>query len=178
MRSGRTVAGEREKAVSDSERQRVRKATKGRKIRGILFVLIACAAIAFLTYLGVKSWLESYEIDTGELVKEDDYTLDGISVIDENGVEITGRIKKYIWQISGDLADLGYKLEKVVLPVGKIKEIDLYIAEFPGYIKVNSDRETAVSAEDIDRMVRYLSERGIEGVTYIDVRIAEKAYYK
>jgi len=177
MKSGRTVAGEREKAVSDSERQRVRKAAKNRKIIGVFFVLLACAAIAFLAVIGVKSWLESYDGDINDKEKID-YSLDDVKIIDDNGGEITARIKKYVWQIAGDLADLGYTLEKVVLPVGMLRETDLYIKDFPGYIKTDSERDTAVSAEDIDRMIRYLNERSIGEVTYIDVRTPGKAYYK
>ena len=178
MKSGRTVAGEREKAVSDSERQRVRKAAKHRKIRGVIFVLLACGLIAYLGVVSVKSWLAAYDtVDISEL-QQDDYNLDNIVVIDENGGEITNGTKKYIWQMSNDLSDLGYTLEKVVLPVGMLREIDLYIKDFTGYIKTNSDMGTAVSAEDIDRMIKYLTERGIGEVTYIDVRISGKAYYK
>ncbi len=179
MKSGRTVAGKREKAVSDSERQRVRKAAKNRKIRGVILVILACGSIAYLSVLGVRSWLESYEMETEDYtVRQDDYDLSGITIINENGGDVTNRIKKYIGQIAGDLTDLGYSLEKVVVPVGMLREVDLYIKDFPGYIKTNSERDTAVSAEDIDRMMKYLSERGIGEVTYIDVRISGKAYYK
>ena len=177
MKSGRTVAGEREKAVSDSERQRVRKATKNRKIRGAVLVMLACGIIAYLSVLGVKSWLESYDIGVDDIQKAD-YDLSGITIINENGGDVTNRVKRFIGQISKDLADLGYTLEKVVAPVGMLREVDLYIRDFPGFIKTDSERDTAISAEDIDRMIRYLSERGIGEVTYIDVRTPGKAYYK
>lgn len=177
MKSGRTVAGEREKAVSDSERQRVRKAAKNRKIIGVFFVLLACAALAFLGVVSVRSWLDAYDSGVDDPEKTD-YTLENVMIIDDNGGEITTRIKKYVWQIAGDLADLGYTLEKAVLPVGMLREVDLYIKDVPGYIKTNSERDTAVSAEDIDRLIKYLTERGIGEITYIDVRISGKAYYK
>lgn len=178
MKSGRTVAGEREKAVSDSERQRVRRAAKNRKIRGVLFVVFACIIIAVLTIVGVKSWLSSYENIDYDSTQQEEYSLDNVVVIDENGGEVTERTRRYIWLLQGDLADLGYTLEKIVLPVGMIREIDLYIKDFSGYIKINSDRETAVLAEDIDRMIKYLKTHEIGEVSYIDVRISGKAYYK
>ena len=40
------------------------------------------------------------------------------------------------------------------------------------------DRDTAVSVEDGDRMLRYLKENGIEVFEYIDVRVEERGYYK
>ncbi len=179
MKRGQTVAGEREKAVSDSERQRVRRSVKNRKIRGVVFVLLACAAIAFLGVVSVRSWLDAYMGgNSGDDFSQEDYESLNIEIIDENNGEITNGIKKYVWQISKDLADLGYTLEKVVLPVGMVREIDLNIKDFPGFIKTNSDRDTAVTAEDTDRMIRYLNDHGIGEVTYIDVRISGKAYYK
>ncbi len=177
MKRGRTVAGEREKAVSDSERKRVRKAAKNRKIRGVILVLLACGLIAYLAVVGVKSWLSEYD-NSIDGPQQDNYDLGDIVVVNENGGDVTNRIKKYVWQISGDLSDLGYNLEKVVLPVGMFREVDLYIKDFSGYIKTNSDRDTAVTAEDIDRMIKYFAEEEIEEITYLDVRISGKAYYK
>ena len=40
------------------------------------------------------------------------------------------------------------------------------------------DRDSAISVEDADRMLRYLSGEGISDFTYIDVRIDGKAYWK
>ena len=40
------------------------------------------------------------------------------------------------------------------------------------------DRDTAVSAEDAFRMVRYLENQGITEYQYIDVRLPGKAYWK
>ena len=40
------------------------------------------------------------------------------------------------------------------------------------------DRNAAVTAEDVSRMIGYLKGQGIEGCEYIDVRIERKAYWK
>ena len=40
------------------------------------------------------------------------------------------------------------------------------------------DRDTAVSVEDADRMLRYLSDQGTVEFQYIDVRLPHKAYWK
>jgi hypothetical protein len=39
------------------------------------------------------------------------------------------------------------------------------------------DRDTAVQAEDMAHMIRYLDEKGIS-CDYVDLRIEGKAYYK
>ena len=56
--------------------------------------------------------------------------------------------------------------------------MDVYIADFEGYFKLSLDRGVGVSAEDMDRMVRYLKKQGFIGVEYVDLRVEGKAYYK
>ena len=47
-----------------------------------------------------------------------------------------------------------------------------------GVIKVSLDRGAAVSAEDGERMLKYLEGQGINEFQYVDVRVARKAYWK
>lgn len=68
-------------------------------------------------------------------------------------------------------------MTKVTLPTGMSRELYVDLEGRTEYYKVNLDRETAVTAEDIDRMVRYLEKNGVTP-EYVDVRIEEKAYYK
>ena len=75
------------------------------------------------------------------------------------------------------MQSLGLKVTKVVLPTGKSRELYVDIEGVEAYFKVNIDRGTAVSAEDIERMARYLGEQDLHP-SYVDVRIEGKAYYK
>jgi hypothetical protein len=43
---------------------------------------------------------------------------------------------------------------------------------------MTTDRGAAVSVEDADRMIRYLTDKGISEFEYIDVRVEEKGYWK
>ena len=105
-----------------------------------------------------------------------------IEIIDENAAAasegISGRMKDYIGQAEADFRSLGYKPTKAVLPSGSIREIDFYLEGYDGFIKMVVDRETAVSVEDADRMIRYLKSREITKFGYIDVRLSGRAYWK
>jgi len=101
-------------------------------------------------------------------------------IYDENGTgEISARTKEYIGLLESDLKDLGYTMSRAALPIGKMREVDINLEGVAPYFKVNIERGTAVSAEDIVRMIKYLGENNLlESTTYVDVRIAGKAYYK
>ena len=91
---------------------------------------------------------------------------------------ITTRMKNYIGQAEVDFRDLGYTPEKAVIPSGSIREVDFYLKDQPGYVKMIIDRDTAPSVEDADRLIRYLKGQNINQFEYIDVRLEGKAYWK
>ena len=176
MRRGRTIAGKREKVVSDSERQKAKRRTKKRRAIRVTIVVLLVALIVGLTVRGVKGWLDYYNgKDNAEQAQDEPV----VEIVDQNSSDkISDKMKKYVNQLAGDLKDLGYKVERVILPKGMMREVDVQIEGVAvGYIKTNLDRETATTAEDIDKMVRYLSERGISA-EYVDVRVVGKGYYK
>lgn len=87
-------------------------------------------------------------------------------------------MKAYIARAEQDFRDLGYTPVKAVIPTGSVREIDFYLENYSGFIKTTVDRDTAVSVEDADRMLRYLAGQGTTEFTYIDVRLSGKAYWK
>ena len=84
----------------------------------------------------------------------------------------------YIARAEKDFRDLGYTPTKAIIPSGSIREVDLRLDGYTGFIMMTIDRGSAVSAEDADRMIRYLSGMGVSDFSYIDVRIDGKAYWK
>ena len=173
MKSGKTIAGKREKTESKSERARVRKHLKRTKTNTVVFAILIAAILLVLLVIGVKNVIEVLTQNNESL--EVTYTVKA-EVIDENGLgQISNGTKKYIRDLENDLYDLGYAVVRVILPYGMMKEIDVYLEGYEGYFKVSVDRNAAVSAEDIDRMVKYIGEHPFE---YIDVRLAGRAYWK
>ena len=87
-------------------------------------------------------------------------------------------MSEYIGQAEVDFRALGYTPVRAVLPAGAIREVDFYLEGYPGYIKLITDRGSAVSVEDADRMLRYLASIEATDFQYIDVRLDGKAYWK
>ena len=65
-----------------------------------------------------------------------------------------------------------------MIPTGAIREVDFYLEGYDGFIKTTIDRDSAITVEDADRMIRYLADKEISVFEYIDVRVDKRAYWK
>ena len=161
-----------------SERDRVRSKNKIKGALSLVFALIVVGVlIAFLVVVtkGFVDFVSSTKV-VNEATESKEPT---ILIYDESGSKnISGRIKEYVYYLEGDMKDLGYRVERAVLPAGNMREVDFYIEGRKEYYKANLDRGTGETAEDIVRMIKYLDENGIGEISYVDVRIEGKAYYK
>lgn len=174
MKLGRTIAAERERAESDSERMLARKKVHRKQRTSVIIVILMAIVLGLVFYVGVGELTEEIRPQEDEAVEVEILA----QVIDEdNRGRISTRTRNYIAQLEKDLADLGYKVVKVTLPTGMRRELYVDLEGHAEYFKVNLDRGTAITAEDIDRMVRYLKKNAL-APEYVDVRVDEKAYYK
>lgn len=181
FKMGRTIGEKREKLETRNERNAARKKDKKRQTRRIVFTIIGflvfIAALVFLCFFFVGSGEPEPVAEPVEVVT----AKPAIEIIDEDtsaGRHISNRMQTYVGQAEQDFRDLGYKPIKAVVPTGAVREIDFYLEGQPGFIKMTIDRDTAVSVEDADRMIRYLASQGVTTFQYIDVRLAGKAYWK
>lgn len=181
FRMGRTIGEQREHLETANERAAARKKDKQKQARrvfvatfGFVGLIFTLAVLAFI-FVGngepapIKPSVEIAIVEPT------------INIVDEdaaNGEEITNRMRSYIGQVEKDLRDLGLQPTKAIIPTGTIREVDIYLSGYSGFIKMNIDRGSAVSAEDTERMLRYLSGIGVGDFQYIDVRISGKAYWK
>lgn len=182
-RMGRTIGEKRERLETANERAAARKKDKKRQARRVTFTVIGFAILAAVLIL-----LCFFFVGNGEpapvVTTPDDVAVSTeptVQIIDEDaasGSHITNRMQSYIGQAEQDLRDLGLKPAKVVVPTGSIRTIHFYLDGYTGYIKMTIDRGTAVSAEDAERMLRYLAGQGINDFEYIDVRVDGKAFWK
>ena len=181
MKIGQSISGKREKLEKASERVAAHKKIKRQQISRVMFTIAGFALVAVtLYYIGTFFFSDQIERSTTET------TIVGfeptIEIVDAdtagtNG-QISSRMKEYIGMYEEDIRALGYTPTKAVIPTGSIREIDFYLDGYKGYIKTILDRGTGVSAEDTDRMIRYLSSQGVNDFEYIDVRVEGKAYWK
>lgn len=170
---GRTIAGVIEHLETESERLQARRRVKRRQFMtiGVMFTILVVAVIFMAA--NWQSWFENYSGDKTAVKYSPEVT-----ITDESGVEkIPARTKEYVGQVEHDFGELGYKVVKVVIPKGKSREIDVYLAEQKTYLKLNLEKDSAISAEDAARTLRYLEKQGIKP-DYIDVRVEGKAFYR
>ena len=186
MRRGHTIAEKRERPETNSERLAVHKKIKRKQFSRIIITALGFILIVLIIVgIGVLFSSSHRPDETGNTSTSTTITVPyapTIEVIDEDtgsGTKhLTNRMKEYIGQAEVDFRDLGYIPSKVVIPAGGIREVDFYLDGFTGYIKLTIDRETGISVEDADRMIRYLKGQEITDFQYIDVRLDGKAYWK
>ena len=175
MKVGKTIGAKREQVETESERMRYREKMKRRKMISVMTYLIILAVIA----LGIMTIIASMQ--KRDLVVEGsnkEAVQPTIEIIDEASVGVSRRAREFVGYLEQDLREYGITLTKAVLPRDKTREVDVYVADFEGYFKLSLDRGAGVSAEDLERMLRYLRGLGARGVEYVDLRIEGKGYYK
>lgn len=164
----------------ETERERVRQKNRKKAAFSVFLALIVLGVIGFLGYIlagNLKDVLfkeQNVEISKPASKYE-------VEIVNENNEEenVPARTAEYIELLDGDLRDLKLNLVRVVVPEGKMRELYVDIEGVMPYFKVNVDRDSAVTAEDISRMIKYLNDRGLtEELKYIDVRVEGKAFYK
>lgn len=182
--SGRTIGEKRERLETRNERAAARKKDKKRATRRVIFTIFG-----FLILIGILVFLATYFLKDNEPTITASPAAEStpeyrptIEVIDEDSGasegKITSRMETFIGQVERDFKDLNYTLAKAVIPTGSIREVDFYLQDHPGFIKMTIDRGSAVSVEDADRLIRYLAGQGITEYQYLDVRLPGKAFWK
>lgn len=175
MKLGRTIAAERERIQSDSERMQARKKSHRRKMTSVIMVLLMITILGLMLYLGVKEMTE--EINAPSDSDQTALKIKAQIVDEDRRGQISSRTLNYIAQLEQDLSDLGLEIIKVTLPTGLSRALYVDLAGREGYFKVNLDRGTGVTAEDMARMIKYVDEKELHP-EYIDVRVDGRAYYK
>ena len=184
FRSGLTIGEKREKLETANEREAARKKDKKKKATRVMLTIVGFIGLVLLLIALASSFFnqDSSEILPEETINVAEVSKPTVEIIDENNTtdnsKITSRMYDYIGRVEGDLRDLGYHATKVVIPSGSIRVINVYLEGYPGYIKMTIDRGSAVSAEDTDRMLRYLASIEVSDYQYIDVRVDGRAFWQ
>ncbi|MBQ9018191.1 hypothetical protein IJ117_00290 [Candidatus Saccharibacteria bacterium] len=181
MKSGRVIGEKREKLETASEREAAHRKIHLRQVRRTLLTVLV------FTLLGVGLFFIGTAFMKGDVVAPVSTSVDipyapTIEVVDLGasaaGGHISSRMNEYIGQLESDLREYGIVPVRAVIPVNSIREIDIYLDGYSGYLKTTVDRGAGVTAEDADRMLRYLTGQGIASFEYIDLRLDGKAYWK
>ena len=185
LKTGRTLSAKREHLETSQERIATHQKIKRKERRRLIITTAGFLIVtSIVIWVGVLLSQASTPDNTNEPTDTPTQTViykPTIEIVDEDagdGNTITGRMSQYVGQAEIDFRDYGLVPVKAVIPTGAIREVDFYLDGHPGYIKTTLDRGTAVSAEDANRMIRYLEEQGIADYQYIDVRLDGRAYWK
>lgn len=109
------------------------------------------------------------------LVEVDDES--GTSNLGSSAIASSSMIK-YIGQLISTLQSNGTgTVQRVVLPAGMIRELDIYLQGRAYRVKVQLDRDVASQAADVKSALTYIDAHGGAG-EYVDVRVQGKAFYK
>ena len=177
MKIGKTIAQKREKAESEADRMEVRKKEEKRKKTSIAIFFIGLLLVVVIIFGMVLNAVNERKKDELPETYAKEYK-PSVEIIDEDGSGyITDKIKTAVGMLEEDFSDLGYKVNKAIVPTGTTREVDVYLDGMETYFKIHVDRSTSESAEDAVRMINYLDGKD-KKATYVDVRIAGRAYYK
>lgn len=112
------------------------------------------------------------------------YPAPQVQIVDNSGVPVTSgqaiasnRFLSFVGRLVGFSQQRGYAVEQVIIPVGTTRQIDLKIKGISYTIKCSIDRSAGEQAEDLDRSIKNLQQRGITP-SFIDVRVSGKAFYQ
>ena len=181
--SGRTIGEKRERLETRNERAAARKKDKKKAARRVAFTILGFMVLGVAAVLVARNFIVNNEPEPiAEPTESTPEYRPTIEVIDEDSSaaegKITSRMESFIGKLERDLKDLGYRPAKAVIPTGSIREVDFYLEDHPGFVKTTIDRDSAVTAEDADRLIRYLAGQGITEYQYIDVRLPGRAFWK
>jgi len=112
------------------------------------------------------------------------FTAPGVQIVDNSGVPVTSgqavasnRFLGFVGRLVGFSQKRGYTVEQVIIPSGTTRQIELKIKDIPYHIKCSIDRPAGEQAEDLDRSIKYLQQRGMTPA-YVDIRVSGKAFYR
>ncbi len=174
-RVGRTIAG-----ATNNARQRnlehiaARKKQQRKNAVIVLSVLVLIAAVGYFLVNFISARVAEREAEVAAAYP----TEPTVAIVDENaGNNVSERVKVFVARLEADAKEYSMKLDHVVLPFQKAREILVFFEGRGEYYKMTTERGSTVQIEDAERMIRYLDEKGITP-EYVDLRIEGKAYFK
>lgn len=127
---------------------------------------------------------QQYVDDTGAAFTRNYYDTPGVQIVDSSGVPTkdghviaSNRFLGFVGRLVGLIQQQGYTVTRITIPPDTTRLVEVGLKDIPYPIKVSVDRLAGEQAEDIGRVVRYLTKQGITP-SYVDVRVKGKAYYK
>ena len=174
---GRTIVGASHPSHTMTvEHQALR---KKRKRRAILFTILALVILGAIILIVVSVVDEIKRVQAEENAARERLAITPtVAIVDENaGGELSLRVKEFIVRLESDAKDNGFEIDHIVMPFQKVRQIFVFVKDRNEYYKLSVDRSSAMQAEDMGRMMRFLDENSVK-CSYVDLRVEGRAYYK
>ena len=174
-RVGRTYAGD---AQINREEKMARAADRKRRDVKNIATVVGVVLIVILIVVVVANYIANIVAEREAMIAPAPPLEPSTMIVDENlGENVSRRVKDFVARLEDDVALYNMKIDHVVLPLQKAREIDIYMEGRAEYYKMSLDRDSAVQAEDMHRMTFYLDQKELRP-GYVDLRVEGKAYYK
>ena len=126
----------------------------------------------------------SYVDGKGVVFDKNFFEQPDVAIGDNSGASTEGdaitssRFLSFIGQTTAEVSkQSGETVERVVIPTGAIRYVELYLANRQYPFKAQIDRDARSQAADVVTMVKFIDANKISPA-YVDVRVAGKAYWK
>lgn len=144
------------------------------------FILTMRTPIAGWSVNGRQQYVDA----TGTSFARNYFSTPSVQIVDNSGAHVaagqavaSNRFLGFVGRVVGLTKARGYTVNQVVIPEGTTRQVELHLDKLAYPIKFSVDRTAGEQVEDMDRSIKWLSDRHITP-QYIDVRISGKAFYR
>lgn len=125
-----------------------------------------------------------YVDESGSAFTRNYFAEPSVKVVDKTGIGTqnnqvlaSSRFLGFIGMVIGKMKQYDLIVTSVTLPAATTRQIAVGVENVPYPIKFSVDRPVGEQAEDAERAIRYLANKGITP-EYLDVRVSGRAFYK
>ena len=124
-----------------------------------------------------------YVDNQGIVFEKNYYETPGVQIIDESGISpeqgsavASARLLSFVGRVVALAGESSYQVTEAILPSGTTRQLEIRLKDVGPLVKLSIDRGAGEQVEDMVRVLRYMSSRGV-GATYVDVRVSGRAVY-
>lgn len=135
--------------------------------------------VAMWTVSGTTSYVDA----EGVVFTRNYFATPAVTIIDNSGaaanndIVASSRFLGFVGRVTAELGKNNSVVERVIIPTGAIRYVEFYLTGRKYPFRAQIDRDATAQAADIAAMIKYIDTKQLEP-TYVDVRVAGKAYWR
>lgn len=145
-----------------------------------IFVLEMRQPIAGWSIRGIQQYVDA----TGTSFAYNHFATPAVQIVDNSGIQVeagqavaSNQFLSFVGRVVGLSNARQYTVEKVIIPQGSTRQIELHIKGVSFPVKLLIDRSAGEQVEDMARSVVWLKSHNVTP-EYLDVRVSGRAFYK